>query len=255
MIRGGIAQAEAMIGIPAKIKPRHVRSDEFLAQRRMFGSSGTHTTRLDCIHMRPTKSRSRNKSNRNRTVGNVVNRVFESSGPEGKVRGTPQQIFDKYNQLARDAQLSGDRVASENFQQHAEHYQRMLNEAQREQEMRREEHERQNRDRQHDRDRGQGGGNGGQGERSADPARDPQPDAFAPVTGEESDLVETPESRSAARSEEPQDAAQPRKTVRKPRAPKPRPEEGNGNGNGNNGNGNGNDGGPDQSSGPVEAAG
>ncbi|MDC3389331.1 DUF4167 domain-containing protein, partial [bacterium] len=72
--------------------------------------------------MRSTKPRSRSKSNRNRSVGNVVNRVFDSSGPEGKVRGTPQQIIEKYNQLARDAQLSNDRVAAENFQQHAEHY-------------------------------------------------------------------------------------------------------------------------------------
>ena len=86
--------------------------------------------------MRSSKSRSRNKPNRNRSVGNIVNRVFDSSGPEGKVRGTPQQIIDKYNQLARDAQLSNDRVATENFQQHAEHYLRMLAEAQREQQER-----------------------------------------------------------------------------------------------------------------------
>ena len=66
-------------------------------------------------------------------MGNVVNRVFDSSGPEGKVRGTPQQIIDKYNLMARDAQLSNDRVAAENFQQPAEHYLRMLAEAQREQ--------------------------------------------------------------------------------------------------------------------------
>ena len=87
--------------------------------------------------MRSSKSRSRSKSNRSsnnsRQVGNIVNRVFDSSGPESKVRGTPQQIIDKYNQLARDAQLSGDRVATENFQQHAEHYLRMLSDALREQ--------------------------------------------------------------------------------------------------------------------------
>lgn len=65
-------------------------------------------------------------------MGNIVNRVFDSSGPEGKVRGTPQQIIDKYLILARDAQLSNDRVAAENFLQHAEHYTRMLGEAQRE---------------------------------------------------------------------------------------------------------------------------
>jgi len=87
--------------------------------------------------MRSSKNRSRSKGNRNRSVGNIVNRVFDSSGPEGKVRGTPQQIIDKYNQLARDAQLSNDRVAAENFQQHAEHYLRMLAEAQREQDARR----------------------------------------------------------------------------------------------------------------------
>jgi hypothetical protein len=82
--------------------------------------------------MRSSKSRSRSKTNRNRSLGNIINQVFDSSGPEGKVRGTPQQIIDKYTQLARDAQLSNDRVAAENFQQHAEHYTRMLAEAQRE---------------------------------------------------------------------------------------------------------------------------
>ncbi len=66
-------------------------------------------------------------------MGNIVNRVFDSSGPEGKVRGTPQQIIDKYLALARDAQLGNDRVAEQNFLQHAEHYTRMLGQAQREQ--------------------------------------------------------------------------------------------------------------------------
>lgn len=89
--------------------------------------------------MRTSKSRSRGKrTNNNRSTGNIMNRVFDSSGPEGKVRGTPQQIIEKYSQLHRDAQLSNDLVAAENFQQHAEHYARMLTEAQREQEAKRE---------------------------------------------------------------------------------------------------------------------
>src|SRR5690625_1064186 len=58
--------------------------------------------------------------------GNITNRVYDSAGPEGKVRGTPQQVIDKYLSLARDAQTSGDRVIAENFLQHAEHYQRLL---------------------------------------------------------------------------------------------------------------------------------
>lgn len=114
--------------------------------------------------MRSSKSRSRSKSNRQRSLGNIVNRVFDSSGPEGKVRGTPQQIIDKYLMLARDAQLSNDRVAEQNFLQHAEHYTRMLGEAQRE--MQREQESRQ----QHHQDGGQNGngngqnGNGGYGQ-------------------------------------------------------------------------------------------
>ena len=85
--------------------------------------------------MRPSnKSRNRNKSNNNRrgSAGNNINRVFDSSGPQGRVRGTPQQIIDKYLSLTYDSQLSGDRVAAENFQQHAEHYCRLLIEAQKE---------------------------------------------------------------------------------------------------------------------------
>jgi hypothetical protein len=83
-------------------------------------------------NMRSSKSRSRSKTNRPRTLGNIINRVFDSSGPDGKVRGTPAQLIEKYQFLARDAQLSNDRVAAENFLQHAEHYTRLLAEANRE---------------------------------------------------------------------------------------------------------------------------
>ncbi len=73
-------------------------------------------------------NRTRGRGSRKPT-GSNVNRVYESSGPEGKVRGTPQQIIEKYLSLARDAQTSGNRVVAENFLQHAEHYQRILVEA------------------------------------------------------------------------------------------------------------------------------
>ena len=83
--------------------------------------------------MRPSnKSRNRSRNNRRVTSGNIVNRVFDSSGPEGRVRGTPQQVIEKYSALAHDAHLSGDRVAAENFMQHSEHYSRLLSEAQKE---------------------------------------------------------------------------------------------------------------------------
>ena len=79
-----------------------------------------------------SRNRGRNANRRSNNGGSVINRVFDSAGPEGKVRGTPQQIIDKYNSLAHDSQLSGDRVSAENFQQHAEHYQRILSVAQKE---------------------------------------------------------------------------------------------------------------------------
>ncbi len=54
------------------------------------------------------------------------NQSFESNGPDIKVRGTVQQVLEKYLALARDASLSGDRVAAEGYFQHAEHYFRQL---------------------------------------------------------------------------------------------------------------------------------
>ncbi len=69
------------------------------------------------------KNRSRN---RGRRPGNSVNRVYESNGPDVKVRGTAQTVADKYLQLARDAASSGDIVKAESFYQHAEHYLRIV---------------------------------------------------------------------------------------------------------------------------------
>ncbi len=83
------------------------------------------------MHIRPpNKNRNNRNKNGRKPMGNVQNRVYESAGPEGKVRGTPQQIIEKYMLLARDAQTSGDRVIAENFLQHAEHYIRLLNASQ-----------------------------------------------------------------------------------------------------------------------------
>jgi hypothetical protein len=116
--------------------------------------------------MRSSKSRQRSKTNRPRTLGNIINRVFDSSGPEGKVRGTPQQIIEKYQFLARDAQLSNDRVAAENFMQHAEHYTRMLAEATRE--LAAEQEQRQAYMPQPGLQNGQNGGNGNGGNQNRD---------------------------------------------------------------------------------------
>ena len=117
--------------------------------------------------MRSSKKRSRSNQNRPRTLGNIINRVFDSSGPEGKVRGTPQQIIEKYQMLARDAQLSNDRVAAENFLQHAEHYTRMLAEATKEMAA-----EQEARQQQYQQNGGQQGQNGQQGGQQGQPRGD-----------------------------------------------------------------------------------
>jgi Domain of unknown function (DUF4167) len=68
--------------------------------------------------------------NNNRRGQNPLTRVYESNGPDVKIRGTASHVADKYMQLARDAQSSGDPVAAENYYQHAEHYFRLIAAAQ-----------------------------------------------------------------------------------------------------------------------------
>ena len=69
--------------------------------------------------------RGRNRGNGKRHIP-LRNQTFESSGPDGKIRGTAQQVLDRYLALGRDAYSAGDPIAAEAFYQHAEHYHRML---------------------------------------------------------------------------------------------------------------------------------
>jgi len=74
------------------------------------------------------RSRGRNKGGHHHHGGhhNNINRTLESNGPDVKIRGTAIHIHEKYLALARDAHSSGDRIAAENYLQHAEHYHRLL---------------------------------------------------------------------------------------------------------------------------------
>jgi hypothetical protein len=74
----------------------------------------------------PNPRRLRSRGNGKRNPGSR-NQTFESNGPEVKVRGTAQQVLEKYLTLGRDAYSSGDPIAAEGFFQHAEHYHRVLN--------------------------------------------------------------------------------------------------------------------------------
>ena len=76
--------------------------------------------------MKRQRSRNRSGGGNNKPQQNA-NRAFESNGPDGvKIRGAAQHVYEKYQQLARDALTSGDRVLGESYQQHAEHYFRVL---------------------------------------------------------------------------------------------------------------------------------
>jgi hypothetical protein len=63
---------------------------------------------------------------RNRQVP-LRHQTFDSNGPDVRVRGNAYQVFEKYLALARDASAAGDRIAAENYYQHAEHYFRIIN--------------------------------------------------------------------------------------------------------------------------------
>jgi len=70
------------------------------------------------------RSRGHRGNSRRQSGGRNFN--FESSGPQGKIRGTASQVIEKYQSLGRDALTFGDRVAAENYFQHAEHYYRVM---------------------------------------------------------------------------------------------------------------------------------
>ena len=69
------------------------------------------------------RSRGRNSNRRN---GSSRNQTFDSNGPSVRIRGNASQVHEKYLAMARDASSSGDRIAAENYYQHAEHYYRIL---------------------------------------------------------------------------------------------------------------------------------
>lgn len=77
-------------------------------------------------HSAPSrKSRNRGNSGNRRGNQNRV-QVFDSNGPDVRIRGTAHQIHEKYIALAKDASSSGDYVLAESYLQHAEHYQRII---------------------------------------------------------------------------------------------------------------------------------
>lgn len=77
--------------------------------------------------MKRQRGRNRGSGGNSGKPQHNTNRAFDSNGPDGvKVRGAAQHVYEKYQQLARDAHTAGDRVLAENYLQHAEHYFRVM---------------------------------------------------------------------------------------------------------------------------------
>ena len=65
--------------------------------------------------------------NNNQRSGNT-GRPDSGNRIDNRARGNANQLYEKYKNLARDAQMSGDRVNTEYYLQFADHYFRVLNE-------------------------------------------------------------------------------------------------------------------------------
>ena len=198
--------------------------------------------------MRSSKSRSRSKGNRNRSMGNIVNRVFDSSDPRGRCAAHHSRSSTSITSWRAMRRFPTTVSPRENFQQHAEHYLRMLSEAQREQTERQQQQGQQDQggnqnagdqsnrsndnasqqgDQSGDRNQGAQGGEwrGGSNDRNRDRKPEaakndaPPPKATADVIDVEDDtdggLVETPEDkpkRPRRPRAKPAAAAEPEKT-------------------------------------------
>jgi hypothetical protein len=92
--------------------------------------NGQNNKRMRNRNNNNNSNNNNNNNNNSRRGQNPMTRVFESNGPDIKIRGTASHVAEKYVQLARDARSSGDPVAAENYYQHAEHYFRLIAAAQ-----------------------------------------------------------------------------------------------------------------------------
>lgn len=164
--------------------------------------------------MRPGQQnkRSRGRGNGRKNV-NPLSRNYESNGPDVKVRGNASHIAEKYVQLARDAQASGDSVMAENYFQHAEHYFRIISAAQAQNQARQEQRrEREEQDRGPDRDN-----ENRNGDDKSDEATTSEQEEAETSSNEET-VSEQPAANDEAGQEKPKRAPRARRPRRKPTA-------------------------------------
>ena len=138
-------------------------------------------------------------NNQNRQKFINKNQAFDSSGPQGRVRGNAQQIYEKYQALARDAQAANEHTLAEAHFQHAEHYLRLYNEMLEQIEAQRAEKAKRDEERAAER-----------GERAPKAEASAEADTPAPAADEAPDLAEAPDLGEAPQPGlEPAEAAEP----------------------------------------------
>ena len=70
----------------------------------------------------------KNNSERSKFGSNFSNNENFQRKIPGRNNHNASKLIDKYNNLAREALSSGDKILSENYFQHADHFTRILNE-------------------------------------------------------------------------------------------------------------------------------
>ena len=142
------------------------------------------------------------------------NTTFESNGPEGRLRGNAQQLYDKYIALAHDANAAGERVSAEAFSQFADHYYRVNQSIVQAAEQRRANDPRQQESRSGNGRAAEGGGEDAEDNQQAEKADSEKPSPAAssaepdasPAEKSEEDSTNAPEAEKSDSESAPADA-------------------------------------------------
>ena len=143
------------------------------------------------------RGRGRRSGGHNHQVNFNRNTTFDSNGPEGRLRGNAQQLFEKYTALAHDANAAGERISAEAFTQFADHYYRIHQSILQNAEQQRKAHD----ERQQSRRRDQNGASENAGENVSDNASENRSEAASASPSEVASAVQEDERSDASTSD------------------------------------------------------
>jgi Domain of unknown function (DUF4167) len=100
-------------------------------QRRAGGTNAWDINALDTRQRNFKPQRRRPPTGGERGAASLNNHNRHGSNIPGRTGGNARRNYDRYIALAREAASKGDIIEAENFNQHAEHYFRVLREQER----------------------------------------------------------------------------------------------------------------------------